>query len=470
MAVSSAAILDRQRDRESAARSYARHLPIVPVRAEGMTIYGADGRAYLDCLSGAGVLALGHNHPVAVAAIRRVLDTGAPLHVLDLATPIKDEFTATLLEILPPDLAKDARIHFCGPSGADAVEAAIKLARTASGNTGLIAFAGAYHGMTAGALAATGNTSIRTPARVSDAGVTRLPFPQDYRCPYGVGGSEGARIAGEQLRRLLNDPGSGLTPPAAVIVEPVQGEGGVIPAPDQWLRTLRAESAAHGIALIADEVQTGLARTGELWGVDHAGITPDVMVLSKAIGGGLPLAVIAYRSSLDAWAEGAHTGTFRGQQLAMAAGTATIRYVMENDLATHARKLGEQIRTAFAAAAPELPAVGEVRGRGLMLGIELVEPDGTPDSLGARPAAPALAQAVRSGALSRGVLVELGGRHGTVLRLLPPLTITELEAEQVVSVLIDAIAEAQGCFTAPALASTPTPTLSPTPAPAGAHT
>ncbi|HXR70030.1 diaminobutyrate--2-oxoglutarate transaminase family protein [Actinocrinis sp.] len=446
MAVSSTAILDRQRDRESAARSYARHLPIVPVRAEGMTIYGADGRAYLDCLSGAGVLALGHNHPVAVAAIRRVLDSGAPLHVLDLATPIKDEFTETLLGILPPDLARDARIHFCGPSGADAVEAAIKLARIATGNTGLIAFTGAYHGMTAGALAATGNNAIRMPTRVNDAGVTRLPYPQSFRCPYGVGGAEGARIATEQLRRLLDDPGSGLTPPAALIVEPVQGEGGVIPAPDEWLRAVRTQSAAHGIPLIADEVQTGLARTGELWGVDHAGVTPDVMVLSKAIGGGLPLAVIAYRSSLDLWAEGAHTGTFRGQQLAMAAGTATIRYVMEHDLSTRARKSGEEIRTAFEGAADELPAIGEVRGRGLMLGVELVEPDGAPDALGARPAAPELAHAVRGAALSRGVLVELGGRHGSVLRLLPPLTITDLEAEQVVSLLIDSIEEAQGRY------------------------
>ncbi len=443
MTVSSAAILDRQRDRESAARSYARHLPIVPVRAEGMTVFGADGCAYLDCLSGAGVLALGHNHPVAIEAIRRVLDSGAPLHVLDLATPIKDEFTETLLGILPPGLAKDARIHFCGPSGADAVEAAIKLARTATGNTGLIAFAGAYHGMTAGALAATGNTAIRTPARIGDAGITRLPFPQDYRCPYGVGGAEGVRVAIEHLRRLLGDPGSGLTPPAALIVEPVQGEGGVIPAPAEWLRAVREMTAEHGIPMIADEVQTGLGRTGELWGVDHAGLTPDVMVLSKAVGGGLPLAVIVYRAGLDAWAEGAHTGTFRGQQLAMAAGTATIRYVMENDLTTRARKLGEQIRAAFEAVALDLPALGQVRGRGLMLGVELVEPDGAPDALGARPAAPGLARAVRAAALDRGVLVELGGRHGSVLRLLPPLTMTELEAEQVVSTLIDSIAAAQ---------------------------
>jgi diaminobutyrate-2-oxoglutarate transaminase len=437
--VSTAAILDRQRERESSARSYARHLPIVPVRAEGMTVYGADGRVYLDCLAGAGTLALGHNHPVAIEAVRRVLDSGAPLHVLDLATPIKDEFTETLLSVLPPDLAKDARIHYCGPTGADAVEAALKLTRAATGNTGLIAFTGAYHGMTAAALAATGNTAVRNAARVNDAGVTRLPFPQDYRCPYGVGGDGGAQIATEHLRRLLADPGSGLTTPAALIVEPVQGEGGVLPTPDNWLRAVRDETAAHGIPLIADEVQTGLGRTGELWGVDHAGVTPDVMVLSKAIGGGLPLAVIVYRAGLDQWAEGAHTGTFRGHQLAMAAGSATIKYVLEHDLATRARKVGERIRTAFEEAARDLPALGEVRGRGLMLGLELVDPDGAPDSLGARTAAPALARAVRSTALERGLLVELGGRHGAVLRLLPPLTITDQEADRVVEILLDAM-------------------------------
>lgn len=431
------AILARQAQRESAARTYARHLPIVPVRAQGMTVYGADGREYLDCLSGAGTLALGHNHPVAIAAIRRVLDSGAPLHVLDLATPVKDEFTSTLLGALPPDLAADARILFCGPSGADAVEAALKLARTATGRTGLIAFTGAYHGMTAAALAASGNIDARTPVQVSDTGITRLPFPQHYRCPYGVGGSEGVRIAIEHLTRLLEDPGSGLTPPAALIVEPVQGEGGVNPAPDAWLRAVRRLTREHGIPLIADEVQTGIGRTGEPWGVDHAGVAPDVMVLSKAVGGGLPLAVVVCRPELDRWAEGAHAGTFRGHQLAMAAGTATLAYVLEHDLATRARKVGERIERALSEAARQYPILGDVRGRGLMLGVELVDPDAAADPLGARPAAPALARRLRAAALERGLLVELGGRHGAVLRLLPPLTITDLEAERVIGILTE---------------------------------
>ena len=439
-------VLARQAARESGARSYARHLPVVPVRAEGMTVHGADGRSYLDCLSGAGSLALGHNHPVTVQAIRRVLDSGAPLHVLDLATPIKDEFTETLLSLLPPGLAQDAKLHFCGPTGADAVEAAIKLARTATGRAGLVAFTGAYHGMTAGALAATGNTAVRTPAAVSDAGITRLPFPQHYRCPYGVGGIAGERIAVEHARRLFEDPGSGMTPPAAVIVEPVQGEGGVVPAPDGWLLALRALATEHGMPLVADEVQTGLGRTGELWGVDHAGVVPDMMVLSKAIGGGLPLAVLVYRGEYDVWQEGAHTGTFRGHQLAMAAGTATLRYIAEHSLAERARKLGDRLRVDLAEAMDELPAIGDVRGRGLMIGLDLVDPEAGPDALGARPAAPALARRVRAEALERGLIVELGGRHGAVLRLLPPLTMTELEAEQVRDVLLAAIAAATAAW------------------------
>jgi diaminobutyrate-2-oxoglutarate transaminase len=439
--VESAEILARQSARESITRPYTRHLPLVPVRAQGMTVRAADGREYLDCFAGAGTLALGHNHPAAIAAIRRVLDSGAPLHVLDLATPITDEFTETLLSVLPPGLAADARIQFCGPSGADAVEAALRLARTVTGETGLITFTGAGHGVTAAALAASGNTAVRNPPRTPDAGVTRLPFPQDYRCPYGVGGSAGARIAAEQLRRLLDDPGSGLTPPAALIVEPVQGEAGVIPAPNDWLRAVSRLTRGRGIPLIADEVQTGLGRTGELWGVDHAGIVPDIMVLPRALGGGLPLAVLVYRAGLDQWDEGVHSGSFRSHQLAMAAGTATIKYIVEHDLATHARKIGERIEGALREAARQHPVLGDVRGRGLMLGVEVVDPDSAPDPLGARAAAPRLAQHLRAEAFERGLLVELGGRRGAVLRLLPPLTITDTEADRLITILTDAIAE-----------------------------
>ncbi|GAA3041874.1 hypothetical protein GCM10020000_20880 [Streptomyces olivoverticillatus] len=231
--------------------------------------------------------------------------------MLDLATPVKDTFTSELFGTLPPGLADSARIQFCGPAGTDAVEAALKLVRTATGREGLLAFSGAYHGMTAGALAVSGQgPSVR---------VGRLPFPQDYRCPFGVGGPTGAHLAARLAESMLDDPRSGVREPAGVIVEPVQGEGGVLPAPDAWLRRMREITRARSIPLIADEVQTGVGRTGAFWAVEHSGVVPDVMVLSKAIGGSLPLAVIVYREELDAWQPGAHAGTFRGNQLAMAA-------------------------------------------------------------------------------------------------------------------------------------------------------
>ncbi|MEU5797182.1 diaminobutyrate--2-oxoglutarate transaminase family protein [Streptomyces sp. NPDC047813] len=475
-------ILRRQSARESSARTYARALPIVPVRARGLTIEGADGRRYLDCLSGAGTLALGHNHPVVLAAVRQVLDSGAPLSVLDLATPVKDAFITELFRTLPPGLAGRARVQFCGPAGTDAVEAALKLVRAATGRTGVLAFTGAYHGMTAGALAVSGGAP--------EVQAARLPYPQDYRCPFGIGGPRGAELGLRWTESLLDDPKSGVPLPAGMILEPVQGEGGVLPAPDDWLRRMRRLTADRAIPLIADEVQTGVGRTGAFWAVDHSGITPDVMVLSKAIGGSLPLAVIVYRDDLDVWQPGAHAGTFRGNQLAMAAGTATLAYVRENGLAERAARLGTRMMEQLRSDLGGLACVGEVRGRGLMIGLELVEPgapaagDGPsasgrggrpePDGLDAvpsggersvydpgaapfemrpgardpgaapsrapRPAAPKLAAAVQRECLRRGLIVELGGRHSSVVRLLPPLTISDEQTAAVLDRLTDAVA------------------------------
>ncbi|WP_405998103.1 diaminobutyrate--2-oxoglutarate transaminase family protein [Streptomyces sp. NBC_00829] len=428
-------ILRRQSLRESAARTYARSLPIVPVRARGLTIEGADGRRYLDCLSGAGTLALGHNHPVVLEAIRKVIDSGAPLHVLDLATPVKDAFTTELFATLPRQLADDARIQFCGPAGTDAVEAALKLVRAATGRTGLLAFTGAYHGMTAGALAASGGAT--------DVRVTRLPYPHDYRCPFGIGGDRGAELGARWTESLLDDVKSGVPTPGGMIIEPVQGEGGVIPAPDLWMRRMREITAARSIPLIADEVQTGVGRTGTFWAVEHSGVVPDVMVLSKAIGGSLPLAVIVYRSGLDLWQPGAHAGTFRGNQLAMAAGAATLAFVRENRLADRAATLGARMLGHLQGLAAAHSSIGDVRGRGLMIGVELVDLDAaSPDALVPPPAA-ALAAAVQQECLARGLIVELGGRHSGVVRLLPPLTLTDEQAVAVLDRFADALAAAE---------------------------
>ncbi|WP_280724158.1 diaminobutyrate--2-oxoglutarate transaminase family protein [Kitasatospora sp. MAA4] len=435
------AILRRQRVRESAARTYARSFPIVPVRAHGMTVEGADGRRYLDCLSGAGTLALGHNHPVVLDAIRRTLDSGAPLHLLDLATAEKDDFTTALLESLPAEFAAGARVQFCGPAGTDAVEAALKLMQTATGRRGTLAFTGAYHGMTAGALAVTGNVAVKEPLP-SGGEVTRLPYPYSYRCPFGLGGEPGERMSEVYTQRLLDDPSGGVVRPAAMILEAVQGEGGAVPAPDGWLRAMRRITAERGIPLIVDEVQTGVGRTGAMWAIEHSGIVPDAMVLSKAIGGSLPLAVVVYREEYDGWRPGAHAGTFRGNTLAMAAGAATLRYVAANGLAERAGRLGELLIAELSALRAALPVIGEVRGRGLMIGVELVDPAGEMDACGALPADPRLAVRVREACLARGLIVELGGRHDAVLRLLPPLTVTDEQLRAVIDRLAEAIAAA----------------------------
>jgi diaminobutyrate-2-oxoglutarate transaminase len=459
-------ILRRQSAREASARTYARALPIVPVRARGLTIEGADGRRYLDCLSGAGTLALGHNHPVVLEAIRGVLDSGAPLQALDLATPVGDAFVTELFRTLPPGLADHARVRFCGPADTDAVEAAFELVRAATGRTGILAFTGADHGRTTG--------SLETSGDASDAWGDRLPYPQDYRCPFGIGGAHGAELAAGWTEFVLDAPKSGVPGPAGMILEPVQGDGGVIPAPDDWMRRIRQLTAARSIPLIADERQTGLGRTGAFWAVEHSGVTPDVMVLSKAIGGSLPLAVVVHRDDLDLGQPGAHTDTFRGNQLAMAAGTATLAYVRENALAGRAAELGARMLAQLRGLADEFACVGDVRGRGLMIGAEFVGGDGDEDRAGKaevafageevraagavgcgrrgsdtaspqrlahgpRPAAPGLAAAVQQECLRRGLIVELGGHHANVVRLLPPLTISDEQATAVLDRLSDAV-------------------------------
>ncbi|NBE51036.1 diaminobutyrate--2-oxoglutarate transaminase family protein [Streptomyces boluensis] len=436
-------LLSRQERRESAARTYARTLPVAPVRALGAQVTGADGRTYLDCLSGAGTLALGHNHPEVVAALRGDLDSGVPLHALDLITPQKDAFSEELLSRLPGTLRDAARLHFCGPAGTDAVEAALKLAQTATGRRSVVAFSGAYHGMTLGASAVSGPARMRATVGADAVPVTRIPFPYAYRCPFGVGAPQSGELSARLLESFLTDPSSGVAKPAAVILEVVQGEGGVIEGPDTWLREIRRITEEHGIVLIVDEVQTGVGRTGHFWACERAGVTPDVLVMSKAVGGGLPLAVIAYRPELDQWLPGDHTGTFRGNTLAMTAGRVTLRTVAEQQLPERAAKLGERLRLGLRQLADEHARLGDVRGRGLMNGVELVDPDAAPDHLGSRPADPAFARALRAACLDQGLMLELGGRSDSVLRLLPPLVVTDAELDSVLERLAAALRAAE---------------------------
>lgn len=435
--------LASQARHESNARSYPRRIPIAISKAEGIHVEDVDGKTYLDCLSGAGTLALGHNHPVVIEAIKEVLDSKTPLHTLDITTPVKEEFVEELLGSLPPAFAKNARIQFCGPSGSDAVEAAIKLVKTATGKRSMLGFQGGYHGMTNGALSLMGNLGPKEKVTNLMPDVHFLPFPYSYRCPFGVGSEAGTKISHTYIDRLLHDPESGITSPAGMIMEVVQGEGGAIPAPATWVQEMRRITENKGIPLIIDEVQTGLGRTGKMYAFEHAGITPDVVVLSKAIGGSLPLAVVVYREELDVWSPGAHSGTFRGNQMAMATGTATIKYITENKLDEVAEVLGNMLLNSLEKVQEETNAIGEVRGQGLMIGVEIVNKTLPADQLGSYPAFPKLAKSIQQECLKRGLILELGGRYGSVIRFLPPLIVTEQQINQIVTTFYESVVAAE---------------------------
>ncbi|MFJ3484092.1 aspartate aminotransferase family protein [Pseudomonas sp. NPDC090202] len=433
-------LLARQARQESNARSYPRRIPLALKRAKGIHVEDVEGRRFIDCLAGAGTLALGHNHPVIVEAIQQVLADELPLHTLDLTTPVKDQFVQDLFGLLPEGLAKEAKIQFCGPTGTDAVEAALKLVRTATGRSTVLSFQGAYHGMSQGALSLMGSLGPKRPlGALLGNGVQFLPYPYDYRCPFGLGGEQGMKVNLHYLENLLNDPEGGVPLPAAIIVEAVQGEGGMIPADVEWLRGLRRITEKAGVALIVDEIQSGFARTGKMFAFEHADIIPDVVVMSKAIGGSLPLAVMVYRDWLDSWAPGAHAGTFRGNQMAMATGSAVMRYLKEHNIAEHATAMGERLCKQLRELQQQYPQMGDIRGRGLMLGVEIVDPSGEADALGHPPAFGKLASLIQRECLKRGLIIELGGRHGCVVRFLPPLVITAAQIDEVAHIFAQAV-------------------------------
>jgi diaminobutyrate-2-oxoglutarate transaminase len=432
-------ILRRQARRESNARSYPRRIPLSLRRASGVYVEDTEGRVFLDCLSCAGALALGHNHPVVVEAMQRALRDELPLQTLDLTTPSKDAFVEELFALLPPAFARNARIQFCGPTGTDGVEAALKLVKTAKQRANVLAFHGAYHGMSQGSLALMGNLSPKRDLPGLSGNVQFLPFPYAYRCPFGLGGAAGEAAGLAYIRTVLSDPESGVLPPAGMILEPIQGEGGVIPAPAAWLRAVRELTREHDVPLIFDEVQTGLGRTGSYFAFQHADVIPDVLVLSKAIGGGMPLSVVIYDGSLDSWRPGAHAGTFRGNQLAMVAGLATVSLIRSERLDLHAAAMGTRLTDHFVRLQERHPSIGDVRGRGLMIGVEVVDPLSPRCPNGAFAPKAGLASALQRECLRRGLIVELGGRHGSTVRFLPPLIITAKQIDEVAQIFEAAV-------------------------------
>ncbi|HEV7888655.1 MAG TPA: diaminobutyrate--2-oxoglutarate transaminase family protein [Acidimicrobiales bacterium] len=419
-------LLAEQDRHESNTRTYPRRIPIAIKQAQGAFVEDVDGNVFIDFLMGAGALGLGHNHPAVVAAVRQQADVLS--HGLDFPTPIKDEFTKAHLAMLPAVLRDRMRMQFCGPTGADAVEAAIKLCKFATGRTEVVAFQGSYHGCTHAGLALSGDTTAKERFGALMPGVHFAPFPYCYRCPLGLRPTSCDTNCAHYLENVLTDPQSGIAKPAAVIIELVQGEGGAIAAPVDFVRRLRAVTRSLDIPLILDEIQSGCGRTGTWFSFETYGIEPDVILSSKAIGAGLPLSVVFFDKRLDVWPSGSHIGTFRGSQLAFAAGVAALRVVQSDGVLDNVVRQGRFLLDGLASLKGELAIVGDVRGRGLLLGVEIVDPATNRQS-------GAIARHVQQRLLERGLLIEVVGRDDAVIKLLPPLTLDRATATVALEIL-----------------------------------
>ncbi|MFI1850276.1 diaminobutyrate--2-oxoglutarate transaminase [Streptomyces sp. NPDC020480] len=406
---------------ESEVRSYCRGWPAVFDRAQGSYMYDEDGHTYLDFFAGAGALNYGHNNPVLKRALIDYIERDGVTHGLDMGTTAKraflESFQNTVLR--PRDLPY--KVMFPGPTGTNAVEAALKLARKVKGREAIVSFTNAFHGMSLGALAVTGNAFKRAGAGIPLVHGTPMPFDNylDGRVPDFL-----------WFERLLEDQGSGLNQPAAVIVETVQGEGGINVARNEWLRGLADLCKRRDMLLIVDDIQMGCGRTGPFFSFEEADITPDIVTLSKSIGGyGLPMSLALFRPELDIWEPGEHNGTFRGNNPAFVTAAAALdTYWADGQMEKQTLARGEQVQQALREICEEHVRLGaEYRGRGLVWGLEFTDPS--------------RATAVCARAFELGLLVETSGPQGEVVKLLPPLTVSPEELDEGLRTLARAVRE-----------------------------
>ena len=406
---------------ESSVRSYCRSFPAVFARAEGSVMIDREGRRYLDFFAGAGALNYGHNEPLLRERLLAYIGSCGITHSLDMMTEAKADFLDALDRRVLAPRGHRYRVMFTGPTGTNAVEAALKLARKETGRSSVIAFTNAFHGMTLGALALTGNSGQRRGAGLPLSDVIRMPY-DGY---FGAGVDTLAQIA-----TLLDDPSSGVDPPAAFILETVQAEGGINVASAAWLRGIAALARRHGALLIVDDIQVGCGRTGAFFSFEEAGLEPDLVCLSKSISGaGLPLALLLIRPEIDRWQPGEHNGTFRGNNLAFVTATAALeRYWSDDALVDAVAAKAAHLRGRLDQLAARVGACA--RGRGLIQGLAFDD-------------APETARRVVSEAFRRGLVIETAGSRDHVVKLLPPLTIADGELDEGLTILEAAVEAAR---------------------------
>lgn len=408
---------------ESEVRGYCRNFHATFEKAQGSWLIDTEGKRYLDFLAGAGVLNYGHNPPELKRRLLEYIEQDGISHSLDMYSSAKARFLQRFHEVILEPRGLEYKVQFPGPTGTNAVEAAMKLARKVTGRTNIVYFTNAFHGMTAGSLAVTGNAGKRAGAGQPLGNTTPMPF--DGYLGDGVDSLD-------YLGRALEDAGSGLDKPAAVIVETVQAEGGVNVASGEWLQRLESLCRRHDVLLIVDDIQIGCGRSGGFFSFEEAGIRPDLVTLSKSLSGyGLPLAVVLIRPELDVWSPGEHNGTFRGNNTAFVTAEAALDF-WENDAITpQVERKGPVVRRRLEQIAGELPSLeASVRGRGFIWGLEC----------GASGAAGLISAAC----FERGLIMETAGIDDQVLKFLAPLTIHDDELEQGLDIVANAAAEVAG--------------------------
>ncbi len=407
---------------ESNVRSYCRTFPDVFCAAKGSMMYSESGKEYIDFLSGAGALNYGHNNEFIKQRILTYISSDNIIHGLDIHTPAKREFIDKLSEIVLKPGNLNHKIQFCGPTGTNAVEAALKLARKVKNRTNVFAFMGSFHGMSLGSLSVSSNISDREGAGQPLGNVTFMPFPSGFMSNIDTIG---------YIEAILSDDHSGIEKPAAIILETVQGEGGVVEAPVEWLRNLRILCDRHEILLICDEIQTGCGRTGPFFSFQRAGIIPDMITVSKSISGiGLPMSLLLIKPELDIWKPAEHNGTFRGNQLAFVGGTAALELSKYENLQGQVKLKESFIKRYFEQEILPISKNLKVRGLGMMWGIDF--------SLFSRKDIP---KKIVSYCYENGLIIERAGRNGSVVKLMPALTVEIELLEKGCSIIKKAIAE-----------------------------
>jgi 4-aminobutyrate aminotransferase len=426
-----AAIIER--DRAVVSPSYTRGYPFVMSRGSGAVVEDVDGNVFLDCAAGIAVVSTGHAHPDVVGAVTAQAQRFLHMSGTDFYYELQVDVAEDLAAVAP---IEGGVRSFFGNSGSEAIEACIKLSRYATGRQNIIAFLGGFHGRTLGALSLTASKAIqRRGFGPMMPGVFHAPYADCYRCPLGL---KPETCAAECLDYIEDQLFLHLVTPdevAAIVLEPIQGEGGYVVAPNQFLERLRELTHRHGILLVADEVQSGMGRTGRMFAIEHANVRPDMMAVAKGIASGMPMGVaIAQARIMDAWPPGAHASTFGGNPLSCAAAVATMK-LLKDRLIANAAEVGGHMMAGLAALASKHALIGDVRGRGLMIGVELVRDRQTKERAGRER------DAFVTAAFNRGLL--LLGAGANSIRFSPPLVLTREQADTAIGIVDDALTEVE---------------------------